>query len=32
MNRKPSNFGMQGTLISLVLLCWPGGGAPDAGR
>lgn len=30
MNRNPSNFGMQGTPISVVLLCWRGGGARDA--
>jgi hypothetical protein len=29
---RSSNFGMQGTPISVALLRWRGGGAPDAGR
>ena len=32
MTEKPPNFGIQGTPISLVLLCWHRAGAPDAGR
>jgi hypothetical protein len=32
MNTKLSNFGIQGTLISIVLLCWRRASAPDAGR
>jgi len=27
-----SNIGMQGTPISVVLLCWHGASAPNAGR
>jgi hypothetical protein len=29
---RSSNFGMQGTPISVALLRWRGAGAPDAGR
>jgi hypothetical protein len=32
MNRKLSNFGMQGLPVGVVLLYWRGGSAPDAGR